>query len=97
MKTTAIAIAHEICREIDACCVMCGETFTEIHHSPKRHKRGAAPEVLYITLWPVCKKCHSRDPVIDIGLSLQIESGEMWGNAMEHIARCVARNVYCGK
>ena len=93
---TVISIAHEICQQNGAKCVICGKPYDEIHHYPKRKKRGGAPGILYITLWPLDKECHAKDPnLIDNKVSRKyLPTVDELEIAKEHVRRCVARNVY---
>jgi hypothetical protein len=59
MKQSHISIAHEIATEYNLPCYVCGQRYQELHHWPKRQHK--LPEILYLTLWPVCAECHKEE------------------------------------
>ena len=60
-KHTAISIAHELCKEYNIGCVVCGDTEIEMHHYPTKGqmKKRKLSEILFVTIFPLCQECHT--------------------------------------
>jgi hypothetical protein len=97
-KHTAMSIAHELCREYNIGCVVCGDTDIEMHHYPSIGKMGKRrlSEILFVTIFPLCQKCHTEFHIQgehkhELKSCIRIIKKS---NIMrEHINRIVARNV----
>jgi hypothetical protein len=94
MKHTALSICHEILQEYSCGCYICGERYDEVHHFPKRRKAFDIPEILYVTLFPLCKKCHMSDPNMYDGKYHSIATAGQSVLSRIHIERCNARGLY---
>jgi len=69
-------------------CVICGEEYSEMHHAYGRqhNKRlGNANEILGLTLFPLCARCHKRAHKTEMRNAVAMQSS-VRGNTMIHNA-----------
>jgi len=96
-KHTAMSIAHEICDEYNIGCVICGDRPIQLHHLPSKGelKGQHLCEILYVTVFSLCTKCHAnyhKGNISEKSIRMILVNNRHT-ITFEHIDRIVARNV----